>query len=195
MTPILVILSHNTPSFMPSSTTPTHNSIAPNAAFGRFQRISVGTLDKTIRVPIVLPMREAPYRKALIAHHFFKKRHHLIASVTFIHGDLVFTITPYFDFETWSAEAQSEVAASVIQKIFYSVANLEAVEFTYKTNTLIIVDPQTHPSGEAYFLFRSSINGFAIDKRAPYHSMLVKFAFSLPQSLSLPFPVPIFLLW
>ena len=60
---------------------------------------------------------------------------------------------------------------------------MEAVEFTYKTNTPIIVDPQTHPFGETYFLFRSSIDGFAIDKRAPYHSMLVKFAFRLPQSL------------
>ena len=70
MAPNLVLLSHTTLLTMPSSTNPTHNSITPvPSAFGRFHRISVEISDKTIGVPIILLKREAPYRKALIAHH------------------------------------------------------------------------------------------------------------------------------
>ena len=110
-------------------------------AFGQFQRISVGTSDKTIRISVVLSMRETPYRKALVTQYFFRKIKHLATNNTFSHGYLMSTVASYFDFETRTAETESESAALLVQCTNFSVNNMEGDRFTDNRNKIVIVDP------------------------------------------------------
>ena len=75
--------------------------------FGQFQRISVDSSNTSLRVSVVHPMRWAPYRKALVNQHFFRKIKHLATNNTFSHGDLMSTVASYFDFETGTTETKS----------------------------------------------------------------------------------------
>ena len=90
MAPNSVFLSHTTPLIMSSfKKKHTNNTIRSGAVdFGQFQQISVGSSDKTIRIPVILPMRDSPYRKALVTQHYFRKIKHLVTNNTFSHGDV-----------------------------------------------------------------------------------------------------------
>ena len=47
----------------------------------------------------------------------------------------------YFDFETETAETESESAALVVQRAIFSVNSLEDVGFTDNRNKIVITDP------------------------------------------------------
>ena len=114
MAPKWEFFSHTTPSIMSSSTNSAHDIISSDTStFDQFHWVSVGMSGQTIRVPIVLPMREAPYRNTLINHHFFNKIKYLTVNDTFSHGDLVSTVSSYFEFETVSVEIQSDTTVLI----------------------------------------------------------------------------------
>ena len=121
-----VLLSHTVPLIISSfiKTIPINDTDRSSAAdFGQFQRISVGTSDKTIRVPVALPMKEAPYRKALVAQQFIRKIKHLATNNTFSHRDLMSTVVSYFDFETGIAKTGSESAILLVHRAIFSINN------------------------------------------------------------------------
>ena len=70
-----------------------------------------------------------------------RKIKHLATNNTFSHGDLMSTVASYFDFETETAETESESAALVVQRAVFSVNNLEDVGFTDNRNKIVITDP------------------------------------------------------
>ena len=71
----------------------------------------------------------------------------------------------------------------MIQHALFSVENLEGVRCTENRNKLNIVDPQLSPPHVTYLLFRSIVNGSAIDNRASDRSLFIKFALRLPQNI------------
>ena len=52
-------------------------------------------------------LREAPYRKILVTHYFFKKIQYLSTNDVFNHVALMSIVSSYLDFKTESVEAQS----------------------------------------------------------------------------------------
>ena len=51
------------------------------------------------------------------------------------------TVASYFDFETRTAETESESAALLVHFINFSVNNMEGDRFTDNRNKIVIVDP------------------------------------------------------
>ena len=80
-------------------------------SFGVYKLISVGTSDRTIRVPSVLPMSERPYRKAMVANLYFRKIEALASASSFTSADLISTIATYFNFNTSPAENEATATA------------------------------------------------------------------------------------
>ena len=188
MTPSSVLPFHTAPLIMSSFTKKknTNDNVGFGAAgFGQFQRIFVGTFDKTIRVPVDLLMRETPYRKALVVQHFFRKIKHLATNNTFSHGDLISIVASRFDFETGIAETESEATALLVHRVIFSVNNLEGVGFTNNTNNFFLVDPSKPALEVMYFMLRYIVNGFVVDKYVSDNSLFLEFAFRLLQT-----PVP-----
>ena len=184
MAPNSVLLSHTAPLIMSSftKTTPTNDKYRwiRRYTVGKFQRIFVGTSDKTIRIPVVLPMRETPYCKALVAQHCFRKIRYLVTNNMSSYGYLISTVASYFDFETGTAEAGSESATLLAHREIFLVNNLEGFGFTDIMNKIVIVNSSKPAPRVTYFMVRSIVNGFAVDNRAPDNSLFLEFELRFP---------------
>ena len=128
-------------------------------------------------------MCKIPYRKALTAHHFFKKIKLITVNSTFSHEYLISIMASYFEFETRSTDIQSEAAVLVNQCEFFHVDNQVSIGFIDSRIKLVLIDQQNPLPGVTYFLFRSTVNDASIDKRGPNRSLFVNFVLRLPQTL------------
>lgn len=106
---------------------------------------------QTIQVPIVLPIREAAYRKTLITNHFFKKIKYLIVNDTFSHGGLMSAVDSSFEFETGSVETQSNVAALVIQRAIFNVDNLRVAGFM-DAREIVLSTLRSYPRSHVFYV-------------------------------------------
>ena len=88
-------------------------------SFGVYKLVTVGTSDKTIRVPSVLPMSERSYRKSMVANLFFLKIEALASDSSFTTAHLISTIVTYFNFNTSPAENEVTVAADEIRPVVF----------------------------------------------------------------------------
>ena len=99
------------------------------AAFGGYKLVAVGTSEKTIWVPVALPMSERPYRNAMVANLFFRKIKALAVDSYFTSVDLVSAIATYFTLNTSPAENEAAAAAKTIRATAFNANNLTGLEF------------------------------------------------------------------
>ena len=95
------------------------NSGTDGGSFGVYKLVTVGTSDKTIRVPSVLQMSKRSYRKAMVANLFFLKIEALASDSSFTTAHLISTIVTYFNFNTSPAENGVTVAADEIRPVVF----------------------------------------------------------------------------
>ena len=86
------------------------------------------------------------------------------------------TVASYFDFETGTAKTESEVTALATHRKIFFVGNLEGVGFIDNKNKLVHVDPFNPAPRVTYFMFRSKVNGSAVDKRGSDISLFLEIA-------------------
>ena len=152
-------------------------------SFGVYKLISVGTSDRTIRVPSVLPMSERPYRKAMVANLFFRKIEALASDPSFTSADLISTIATYFDFNTSPAENEATAAADKIRAAVFHVDNLTGLGFRNQFGADVAFDmASSRPANLRYFAFRSMLRASDVDSRGPATLFTVDFVLRLPQT-------------
>ena len=152
-------------------------------SFGVYKLVTVGTRDKTIRVPFVLTMSERPYRKAMVANLFFRKIDALASDSSFTTADLISPIVTYFNFNTSPAENEATAAADKIRAAVFHVDNITGLGFRNQFGSDVVFDvADSRPAKPPFFSFRSMSRASDVDSRGLKTLFPVEFVLRLPQT-------------
>ena len=141
-----------------------HTTGTSDNTFGSYQLLAVGTSDRTIRVPIPLPMSQLPYCKVMVVGLFFSTIKGLATDSTLSSVDLVSTIVGYFDFNISSVEEEGMVAAKKNRTAIFKLEKITGLGFRNHKGGSVSFDPNdTRPADLTHFAFRSEFWASSID--------------------------------